>query len=107
MLLPFDEMIDGVTEAAPFAAELVERRAPGLRCAVKRRGGPRGRLAPRRLDEPVAPKPAEQWIDRPLARDHAVDVGERADVVDTIKKFSDQEDEGSRFAIFFFFFFFF
>src|SRR5262249_6322503 len=54
---------------------------------------PRAGLTPRRLDEPVAAEPAQERVDRALARDHPIRLGERADEIEAVPLFVDEQRE--------------
>src|SRR5439155_14963609 len=82
--LPLDEVIDRVAEPAPLEPEALECRATrgGQPVVAARRPG--GRLLPARVDESVSSEPGEQGVDRPFARHHPVQLGERADEVEPV-----------------------
>src|SRR6185295_7763902 len=77
-------MIDGVAESPPFEPERLERRSPrGGQVVVPPGRAGRGFL-PGGLDEPVATEAAQQRIDRPFTRNHAVHLGQAANEVEPV-----------------------
>ena len=90
--LPFQRSDPRVTESAPSRLERIERSPAAVVSRSSASAGP-ARLTPRRLDEPVAAQAAQERIDRPLARDHPVRLGQRADEVEAVPLLVDEERE--------------
>src|SRR4029450_1579867 len=78
------ESVHGVTEPCPLGNEVVERTAPPLRQAVVAAWRSARGLLPSPRPEPVPPEPAQQGIDRPFARDHAVGLRQGSDDVEPV-----------------------
>src|SRR5213596_1662923 len=77
-------MVDRVAKASPFEPEGLECGAPpGCEPVVTPRR-PRGRFLPGRLDEAVTAEAGQQRIDRPLAGDHPVHLGQAANEVEAV-----------------------
>src|SRR4029079_5583396 len=72
------EVIDSVAEPSPLDPEGVEGVAARVREPVVAPRRARGRLLPVGLDEPITAQTAQKRVDRALARDHAVQLGEAA-----------------------------